>query len=376
MSEISLLPEDMRGKEEEVREGKPAEKIIQEGGLAMHIPDAAVDEDIEIIEVDEGDLAAILSDEPFMTRFTYQLSVAIDKLKDRLFKKEDEALPAKLPPQFFKPPKSGLVTKALPSDSGSGPGRKPPLSETGAPTGASKARIIPEEGVQRRVRVIRRVKKPVRVSLISAEELASLSIDVGKRKWTFAVVAFVFAAIIGAGYFLITQQMNASRTRLADLQRQLDETRAANDERQETWSQYEDLEDRLTALDGVLEDHIVISRVFDFLELRTLPNVSYRTAAWSSEGELILDVLADSFDSAARQLIAFEQSDTVVSVDATSFSAQESGEGEAAEVSFQLIIELDAKSFQGPLLVQDSMEDASMEGGVEASVTSTAYVYE
>lgn len=356
-----------------MREGKPVEKKTQAGGLAMHVPEAAADEDIEIIEVDEGDLAAVLSDEPFMTRFTYKLSATIDKIKDQLFKKKEEAPPAKLPPQFFKPPKPGLVTKAALVTPGVKPGAKPP--EPGKP----KARIIPEEGVPRRVRVIRRVKKPVRVSLISAEELASLSIDVGKRKWTFAVTMFVFATIIGAGYYLITQQMDEAHMRLTDVQNQLMESRGTIVAQQETWSQYEDLQDRLTVLDDVLDKHIVISRMFDFLELRTLPSVAYRTAAWSTDGDLILDVITDSYDSAARQLIAFEQSDTVVSVEATSFSAQAStgdeGGGGSMEVNFQLIVELDMDSLRGPLLVQESGEDESEEEEEsETAATSKAMV--
>jgi Tfp pilus assembly protein PilN len=363
MSDISLLPEELRGKEEEVRGGtKPLEKKPQEGALAMHVPEAAPDEDIEIIEVDEGDLAAVLSDEPFMTRFTYQLSAAIDKLKDRLFKKEEALPPAKLPPQFFKPPKPGLVTKAP------APGAKPGAAsgpQPGMPKGKPRARIVPQEVTPRRVRVIRRVKKPVRVSLITAEELASLSIDIGRRRWTFAVTAVLFAVLIGAGYYLLNRQTDESRARLADVRGQLEETRATSAERQETWSRYEDLEDRLTMLDEVLNEHVVISRMFDFLELRTLPSVAYRTAAWSSDGEFVLDVITDSYETAARQIVSFEQSDSVLSVDATSFTAaqsdgEEEGATEITEVSFQLILELDMAALRGPLLA-----DVSEAGSVE-----------
>lgn len=358
-----------------MREGKSAEKKPQAGGLAMHIPETTADEDIEIIEVDEGDLAAVLSDEPFMTRFTYKLSAAIDKLKDQLFSKKDEAPPAKLPPQFFKPPKPGLVTKATLVTPGAKPEAKPRAPGDRVP-GKPKAQITPYKGVPRRVRVIRRVKKPVRVSLISAEELASLNIDVGKRKWTFAVVTFVFAAIIGAGYYLITMRMEESHMRLSDVHQQLEETRTIIIEQQDTWSQYEDLQDRLTVLDDVLNEHVVISRMFDFLELRTLPSVAYRTAAWSTDGDLILDVIANSYDSAARQLIAFERSDTVVKVEATSFTAQTTG-GEdgvqTTEVNFQLIVELDMDSLRGPLLVQEYGDgESEEEGEMETATTSTA----
>lgn len=363
MPDISLLPEDMRGKEEEVRTGKPAEKP-QVGGLKMHVPEAAADEDIEIIEVDEGDLATILSDEPLMTRFTYKISATIDKLKDKLTGKKKEAeAPPKLPPQFFKPPKAGLVTKPPQPPGVAKPGEK----GEGAVPGKPKASITPQADVPRRVRVIKRVKKPVRVSLISAEDLAKLSIDVGKRKWTLAVVSFLFIAVLAFGYYLISERLSDSRQRLADAREQLDETRVLIDEKQSQWSQYEDLQERLTLLDTVLNKHIVISRMFDFLELRTIPSVSYRTAGWTDDGQLILDAIAKSYDSAARQLIAFEQSETVESMDATSFSWQQSGETDTG-VSFQLILKLDADSLRGPLLVQETEDTES----IIESATSTA----
>jgi hypothetical protein len=357
MPDISLLPEEMRGREQEKKEEKHAQSV-KAGGLTMHVPEAAPDEEIEIIEVDEGDLAVILSDEPFMTRMTYKLSLAFDKFKDKYLKKKEAAPPPKLPPQFFRPPKPGLVSKAKPA----APGAKP---SPAAPAFRSKARIVPQEFVPRRVRVIRRVKRPVRVSLISAEELALLAVNVRKRRWTFAVAMFVFAAIVVAGHVLLSGHLNDARRQLADAERQRDEILADMEERKEKWSAYEDLEDRLTILDGILDGHVVISRLFDFLELRTLPSVAYRTATWSSEGDLVLDVVTDSYDSAARQLVAFEETETVKGIEATSFNSQtsaggtvgESAEQSPSEVGFQIVLELDTASLCGPLLAEDAAEE-------------------
>jgi hypothetical protein len=370
MTDISLLPEEMRGREQEQKEEKRAQ-TVRAGGLNMHVPEAAPDEEIEIIEVDEGDLAVILSDEPFMTRMTYKLSLAFDKFKDKYLKKKEAAPPPKLPPQFFRPPRPGLVSKAKPA----APGAKPsaPGMRPAAAYGA-KARIVPQEYVPRRVRVIRRVKKPVRVSLISAEDLALLAVNVRKRQWTFAVTLIVFASIIVAGHLLISQRLLDARRQFEEVQRQRDETLADTEERKERWSAYEDLEDRLTVLDGVLDGHVVISRLFDFLELRTLPSVSYRTATWSSEGDLVLDVVTDSYESAARQLVAFEETETVLGIEATSFNSQtsaggglgESSEGTPSEVGFQIVLELDMASLRGPLLADDTGEE-----GMSATSTET-----
>ncbi len=344
MTDISLLPENMRGREQEERASRPKPEETVSEGLKMHVPSEEPAEDIEIIEVDESELASVLADEPFMTRLTYQISLGIDKVKETLFAKKAAAPPPKLPPQFFTPPKAGLVTK---------PGA--PKEAAGAPAKPSRpgVRITPAATAPKRVRVIRRVRKPVRVSLISARDLAVLTVNVPKRKWTLLVVGVMFAAILGGGFFFLRDRVRVSESRLADVGKDIDAIRAASREKLAVWSQYEDLQQRLTMLGDVLNNHIVISRVFDFLEMRTLPDVSYRSATFSQDGRLILDVIAGSYDAAARQLVAFESSQMVQSVDATQFTAQESGEDGSMQVTFQLLVGLNPAGLRGPLLARD-----------------------
>ncbi len=335
MPDISLVPDDLRQKEQQVQKQKtvpskgPAE-------LKMHVPESTADEDIEIIEVDEGDLDVILADEPLFTRLSYRVSVAFDSLKQQLFSKKDQAPPPKLPEQFFVPPKPGLATV--------------PSSAPGAP-GRPRARITPEGEAPRRVRVIRRVRKPVRVSLITEEDVLPYLVDVPKRQWTIAVCSFLFAAVIGGGYWLLTERVAQAQGSLEELDRQLADTRTEITSQESQWNRYRDLQQRLVLLDGILDQHVVVSRLFDFLEQSTVPEVAYRAATLSPEGILSLDVTADSFASAARQLTAFEQStSTVVSADATAFGAQVDGEtGRVKQVDFQLTLRLDPASLRGPV---------------------------
>ena len=310
----------------------------------MHVPEAELEEDIEIIEVDESDLPGVLADEPFMTRFTYQLGSAIDKLRGKVFAEKESIAPPKLPPQFFKPPKPGLVSAAAPGTPGAMPPTKPGVH------------IAPSAEVPRRVRVIKRKRKGVRVSLIPAEDLAMLRINVSKRKWTMSVVSLVFATIILGGWFFLTQQVAAAKSELADVDGQLQEARTSIAQRLVLWKEYEDLQPRLVLLGEILNSHVVISRLFDFLEMRTLPSVVYRTATLNTTGQLTLDVIANSYDDAAGQLVAFEESDNVTRVSATQFSTRIDGSGDKARetVTFQLLLELDMTRLRGPLLVQES----------------------
>jgi len=384
MSDISLLPEDMREKEEKKREGTTTQ-ATSTGGLKMHVPEAEPEEDIEIIEVDEGDLASVLADEPFMTRLTYKLSSAIDGIRGKLFEKREEAPPPKVPPQFFKPPKQGLVSKTpmrggasirpvsgasgapvmRPASGGAGRfavqggAQRPtmaavhgmPVAErpaAGAKAGeASRARITPQQGVPRRVRVIRRVRKPVRVSLISSKELAALTVDVTKRKWTLSFVACSFAAVLVGGSLFLDGQIADARGRMSVIEGELQSTRNQAQQRLKAWSAFEDLQDRLGLLDSALQRHIVISRFFDFLEMNTIPTVSYTGASWTAEGTLTLDATTDTFESAARQIVAFRQSDVVKRADSSSFMVAGGINGEPKRVTFQVLLALNPLAFQG-----------------------------
>jgi len=370
MSDISFLPEDLRSTEASVQKQKSVPPPVDAAVLRMHVPVSTADEDIEIIEVDESELGAILADEPFFTRFSYQLSLAFDSLRQKMTRRQS-ALPAKLPPQFFSPPKSGLVTT---SASGGMNGRG---ESTGTPGSfKSRARITPLTDVPRRVRVIRRVRKPVRISLLSAEELLAYQVNVPNRQWTLAVSTVLFILVIGGGYWLLSTRVNEANGTLAALNAELDIARAEIRTKETTWSTYRDLERRLTTLNTLLNSHMVMTRTLDFLEKSTVPEVYYQSATFSPDGLISLDAIADSFESAARQMVVLERHPAVKYAEALSFSAlagsdntggastgpqSSTGVGtlQKIPVGFQLIVQIDPTILRGSLRQELSFPTAS-----------------
>lgn len=349
MSDISLLPEGLRGKEQSAQQHKPT-PAQEPSGLKMHVPDSAADEDIEIIEVDESDLGTILADEPLFTRLSYQLSAALDHLKETVFSKAGVP-PPKLPPQFFTPPKQGLVSRsgALTQPVAGGASRAGGATPPPAGTAYPRARITPQADTPRRVRVIRRVRKPVRISLLSAEEMELIHIDVPKRQWTMGVCIVLFSAIIASGYWLLSSRVAEAEGALAVITQDLTLTRVSITGRENIWSQYRDLQRRLTLLDEILNRHTLVSRVFDFLEKQTLPEVSYLSADISIDGAIALDVVADSYESAAKQLVAYHQSPIVEEAESMAFGGGISADGSPARVSFALALKLNENALRGPL---------------------------
>ena len=107
---------------------------------------------------------------------------------------------------------------------------------------------MPQANVPRRVRVIRRIRKPVRVSLIPPEDLIVFSVNVGRRKWTLGIFLFFFIALIVGGYVFISKQTVVASGRLAEARAQNVAVQDQIAERLEKWSTYEDLEARLRML--------------------------------------------------------------------------------------------------------------------------------
>jgi hypothetical protein len=353
MSNVSLLPENLREKEKK-SENISAPQNGAEMDLKMHVPQEASDEDIEIIEVDEGDLAAVLSDEPFMTRFTYKVSLFIDQLREKmLHTPRTSAPPAKTPPQFFKPPKTGLVTAT-----GAIPGKPGETPKTGV--AGQKARIMPSTEVPRRVRVIRRIRKPVRISLASPDILQELSVDVARRKWTLSLTLFSLVTLIGTGYYLLHQRIQTAQAQLATVDSQLGLAQNEVDNKLKDWSQFQDLEERLRILSTELNSHIISSRLFSFLEANTLPSVRYKSASWADDGKLSLDVVTDTFEHAAGQVMIMKNNPDVKTVSAASFSSERDDKTrKIMAVTFQLQLELKPGIFAGPAVRTDMLQSAS-----------------
>ncbi|MBU1349177.1 hypothetical protein KJ781_03875 [Patescibacteria group bacterium] len=318
--DISLLPEDVRRKEEERKKEKPAPMAA--GGLEMHVP-ASDEESIEVIEVDEGDLSQVLAGEPFVTRLIFQTQAFIENARNKLFHPPDLEPPPKLPPQFFKPPTGGRKGESAQ------PGAKPE-------DGKVKARIIPDASASRRVRVIKRVRKPVRVSFLEDEELR-LQVDIPRRRFTLVLTSIVFLMLLGGGYGVLWWQGDRATANLADVKAQIADVDARAKEKQEMWTQYKDLEPRLKAVSVLLGTHMNPTKVFYALEQWTVPDVSYSSFTLTPDGRVTLAATAASFESAAQQVVALRDSGIAKDVSAMGYQAMyDETTGVLKTVGFQI----------------------------------------
>lgn len=369
-SEISFLPEELRKKEDTLKQNAPV-AAQQESELRFSIPQEE-GEDVEVIEVDEGEIDQVLAGEPWYSKLIYRVTIFAEDLKTQLMQPRPVETPPKRPPQFFVPPPSKpkpiapsvqtpsahapLVISSIPAVS---PQRtveamtppttapaprsteaplRPPAGPAGAPAVPLrkeeraepieggflpvKPRIVPFAKVPRRVRVIKRIRKPVRVSFVSEEELRLMRVDIPKRRFTLITATVVFAILIGGGDYLLRAQERDAQHGLAKADLQIAEARRHIEEKQRDWAAFQDLEPRLKALSGLLDRHISPTRLLDHLERNTLPTVSYESFSLSPDGRVTLSVTADSFTSAARQIVALQTSGFFQKVEASNYAAQ------------------------------------------------------
>ncbi len=335
--EISLLPEDLRKKEAALKLNQP--KLIQNpNDFKFSVPVQEAD-DIEVIEIDEGEIEQVLASEPLVARLMYKASNLFEEVKHKLFTPQEPEPAPKLPPQFFTPPplkpKPALApvrpTDAAPFAGIAGAQPVPALALTDAQIatatkaatgpGLTRAKLSPlPTSAARRVRVIKRVRKPVRVSFVSDTDLRMMQIDIPKRKFTLAVMAVVCVLMLGGGYYLLDGQRVAADQGFQEAQKQLSSVHTQIAERQKTWNAYQDLEPRLKALSGLLVTHVSPTMLLQDIENRTLPTVSYGSFSYTTDGRVQLSVVADSLITAAKQIVAFQKAPFIKKVEAQNYT--------------------------------------------------------
>lgn len=346
MSDISLLPDTIRAKEEQIKKEQASEQLPESESL-MHVPKDEF-EDVEIIEVEEGEVDQVLSNEPFMTRFLYKAGIWLEEKKDELFKPRVTEPPPKLPPQFFepsKPKKAGEPAAVQPVIPGVviRPAGQAPMVSPAAQIKKDKARIIPS-GTKRRVRIIKKVRKPVHVSLLDEGVVRQLQVNVPKRKFTLAFLTLFFAAVFAASFFLLNQQQANALAAQTTADSELRDLRTRIQELQKKWAVFQDLEPRLISLSDLLDQHVSTLHVFKFLEQNTLSNVHYGGFLMDNEGRVALTVSAPSYEAAAKQLAVFQSSPEIKEVSASAFTSMVSESDNTVTVSFQLIVVFHTKA--------------------------------
>ena len=336
MPDISFLSGDERSKEMRIRETSPPASAKPEE-LAFVVP-ATEGDDIEVIEIDEGELEDVLANEPFLARAVYRLNLWVEETKIKLFQRPEQVPPPKTPPQFFQGKPGGKTVPAPEAVKGvSAPLTSPAIQAEAAALRASggAVRITPLPNAPHRVRVIKRVRRPVRVSFVEGEGAGS--VDVGKRAFTLGLLGAMCVALLVGGHFALRAQLRAGNAALADARAQVQGIQAQISASQKQWASFQDLEPRLKALVKLLDTHRRPTSFLQKLEDMTLPSVSYGSFTLTADRRVQLAISADSLPTAARQILLFQRSPYVASLETSgyTFIYEKPTDAEPKQVLFQ-----------------------------------------
>jgi Tfp pilus assembly protein PilN len=175
---------------------------------------------------------------------------------------------------------------------------------------------------QHRVRVIKRVRKPVRVSFVSEDDLRAQHIDIPRRRFTLVIAVLLCGVLVGGGYFLLKTQFDAAIYSLTQAQAQLSDVQTQITEKQKAWSQFQNLEPRLKTLSNLLERHTSPDHVLRLIEETTLPTVVYTSFSLTSDRTVSMSVVADSLESAAQQTVVLQNAPFVQKATIGGYSIQ------------------------------------------------------
>ncbi len=338
MADISFLPSSYKEQEDEIK--KDSLKTAANEPVSMHVPETE-EEDVEIIEVDASEVDQLLIGEPIYTRLYYRASLFIDNLKTKYLEPRPLELPAKTPPQFFKAPdKIKQATVGSAPASTQTPGSQM-VAKTDEKQGVSKAKIRPSAMRPmsgKRVRIIKRVRKPLEVSLLDEGMMRDLHINIPKRKFTLVFLTILFIAVFAGAFLLFDNAIARAVSDQSVIQGNLNQTNKKLSDEQAKWKAFQDLEPRLLTLSSLLETHISVNKVLSFLEEITLQDVSYGSFMMNEDGRINLSVTAVSFEAAAAQMLAYETSPYVQLAEANAFSI--STDSGIKRVTFQLVLQL------------------------------------
>ena len=152
----------------------------------------------------------------------------------------------------------------------------------------------------------------------------------------FLAILFVVGAYLGITWYQlnINSKIEGLEKTIADIKEDIAQQEAIR-------NSAEDLQKRLTAIEGLLGKHVYWTQFFEQLEKNTLPQVYYLSFAMTGTEGLILSAITDSYSSVAEQIVTFEQADDFIKDVKVSGASAEFNQEEGTLIGVDFNVELD-----------------------------------
>ncbi|MBT5337933.1 PilN domain-containing protein [Candidatus Falkowbacteria bacterium] len=319
---ISLLPEDLRDKEDQEKE--KVKQAMGDPKFKMHLPEEKTN---------------ALGDKQPVKKQEVGIEIGLENAKPEQ-KKGIFRMVKKKSPQPLKPPAPPKIEKPV-----------APLAPPPAPVKRDESTFL-----MHIPKILNRLngkgKKIIRETADQLEEVVSpppLADQFGKKNWqeqgpqpevnlmeedyvllvrrqfwlrvrNLLVVVFIFSMIFVGGYIFIKIQKTNLLKQYAELGQTINQTEAEINSHSLEKIQAISLKDRAQVLQILLNNHIYWTQFLDKLEHHTVKDVYYTNFVAQSNGNIVLSAKAKTYNNVAEQLLTFKESDFVDSVEINSAS--------------------------------------------------------
>ncbi len=166
--------------------------------------------------------------------------------------------------------------------------------------------------------------KKANVSINLMPETVKAKIEL-RQKIIIFVLVIGFLIVAGSfGYLYLMENINDKEERFAHLEERIVFVKEDTQEIKKDSKKMNDFVDLIKNVKSLINNHIVSTRIFDFFEENTLKNVYYENLNFTSENSsLSLTGKADSYKTAAEQLLLLQNNKYVRSVEMYSLTAEE-----------------------------------------------------
>lgn len=183
-------------------------------------------------------------------------------------------------------------------------------------------------------------KHTLNVDLIPEEMSKHPELELSKKLFISGMIILLSVVLVGAVYLGITwYQLNVNNkleeltTEIAGLEKEV----AVYENKKDAAVS---LQKRLTVIRGILDSHLYWTNFFELLENNTIPEVYYTNFSMAGTERVVLSAVGRDYESVAKQLVVFQQAtDFVVEarVDAASANLDEVGDYESVDFNISLV---------------------------------------
>lgn len=182
----------------------------------------------------------------------------------------------------------------------------------------------------------------LRVSLLPSESENKARPDLRQRVITLVLVLVVETLVIGGAYMLLLNRAGARADEGTQLAARISALTTDVHKKEQDVKDAVAWNAQRVAASALLDQHVRWTALFDLLEMKTLPTVSYAGFAGDAEkGTVSLDAVAKTYRDVAEQVVVLRATPGIRDVRTTSAAAKVDEKGMVTGVTFSMVLQLD-----------------------------------